>query len=182
MKRKITETEADFLRLLRHYFRSQPEPQVGIDNQQFFAKELMRLSEEIFHAPKPLDQLVGPVVSTATASAWLRMTRQGIGKAVRQGRLVAIQIGHKWYYPTWQLRDDHQLLPAIVKITKSLPDSYSGVEVATWFYQNNPMLDGKAPYQCIDIEGIAGELIVQVARKADPELAVAPVSLPEQLG
>jgi len=115
--------------------------------------------------PRPqLEDLVGPVCMTADVGDWLGITRQGINKAVRENRILAVQSpSSTWYYPTWQLLDDHSVVPQIAPVLGRLSDRVDQITAARWFWSDNAALDGATPAQWL----LRGDDLHTVVRAAE---------------
>lgn len=101
--------------------------------------------------PRPqLGDLVGPVCTTADLVNWFGITRQGINKAVRENRIVAVQSPTTtWFYPIWQLTDSRAILPNLAQVHGRLVGQMAPVQAAQWYVQQNPMLGGRTPAELL---------------------------------
>ncbi len=97
--------------------------------------------------PRPqLQDLVGPVCTTADVGEWLGITRQGINKAVREDRILAVQApSTTWYYPTWQLLDDHSVIPQMSDVLGRLDGRVDQLCTARWFWTPCAALGDRTP-------------------------------------
>lgn len=112
--------------------------------------------------PRPqLQEVIGPVCATADVVAWLGISRQGINKAVRENRMLAVQSpSTTWFYPTWQLLDDHSVVPQMSQVLGRLTDRVDQLVAAEWFQVPNDSLRGMTPAQWMlegrDRHGVVG--------------------------
>lgn len=99
--------------------------------------------------PRPqLQEVIGPVCATADVVAWLGISRQGINKSVRENRMLAVQSpSTTWFYPTWQLLDDHSVVPQMSQVLGRLTDRVDQLLAAEWFQVPNDSLKGMTPAQ-----------------------------------
>ena len=138
--------------------------------------------------PRPqLEDLVGPVCTTFDVGEWLGITRQAANKAVRENRILAVQSpSSTWYYPTWQLLDDHSVTPHMSAVLGRLAGRVDQLAAATWFWTSSPALGGESPAQWMlrtedvhDVVRAAEAFASSRSRKTgerplyDPEIAVA---------
>ena len=123
------------------------------------AQEVLRLVRSLVNTPLRLTELVGPCCTTPELVAWLGISRQGIHKAATENRLVAVQLGRTWYYPTWQMRPDRALDKNIGKIHALLRQKMGPVEAACWW------ASGETPPKQAIFSGDTHKLMAQ-ARKA----------------
>ena len=102
--RRLTSSEKDLLASI--------EQQLSARRRTVITPDIVEQATHLIRSmtdPRPgLHELVGPVCTTSDIVAWLGISRQGINKAVRTNRILAVQSPTTmWYYPTWQLMANH---------------------------------------------------------------------------
>ena len=97
------------------------------------AAEALRLLLALANAPAPLVEIAGPCCPTPELVNWLGISRQGIHKGAKEHRIVAIQLGRTWYYPTWQMRPDRALDKNVAKVQAVLREKMGPIEAAQWW-------------------------------------------------
>ena len=140
--RRLTSAEQDLLDAIERQLASRRSsvitPEISAQ-----AAHLVRSMTD----PRPkLHELIGPVVTTADVVDWLGISRQGINKAVRENRILAVQApSTTWYYPTWQLQDDHSVVSDLQAVLGRLDGRCDQLVTARWFQVPNDDLDGVTP-------------------------------------
>lgn len=114
-------------------------------------QELNRLLLQALRTPVELTQIVGPVCTTGSATAWLGISRQGLYKAVADNRIIAVQTSDgKWFYPTWQFRREKFGSEQIPALVTRLRTGLNNIEIASWFITTNEKLSGLSPVQWLE--------------------------------
>lgn len=181
--RRLTTSELDLLDAIKHQLTARPASVVTPEILDQ-ASHLVRSMTD----PRPqLCDLVGPVCTTADVVDWLGISRQGINKAVREDRILAVQSpSTTWFYPTWQLLDDHSVVPTLSAVLGRFSGRIDRLVAAQWFHTELPALDGSTPAQWMvdgmDLHAVVGEAESFARSQArrpseqplyDPEIATA---------
>jgi hypothetical protein len=104
----------------------------------------------------------GGAISAGEAAALLGLTRQGVDRRRRAGRLLALTVGRRGYrYPVWQFAE-RGTLPGIENTLTAL-DSFGEWSQVSWFINPNIDLDGRSPLSLLR-EGRV-EPVVQAAHR-----------------
>lgn len=86
----------------------------------------------------------GGAISVEEAAERLGMTRQGVDRRRRTGRLIGLTMGRRGYvYPIWQF-GDMGTLPGLERVLADLHDIGPWSQVA-WFISPNTRLEGESP-------------------------------------
>lgn len=137
-QRTLTEDEQHFLTSLREELQSHPKP---LDFSQTEAQSLIAMILSAAKPASPAEASIGPVCQTPMLAEWLGISRQGVNKGVRERRILGVQIGRSWHYPTWQI-GSHQILPAATRLFKHvLPANPSPLHLAAlayWAWKPSP--------------------------------------------
>ncbi len=181
--RRLTSSEQELLDAI--------ERQLASRRSSLITPEIIAQAAHLVHSmtdPRPqLGELIGPVCTTADVVDWLGISRQGINKAVRENRILAIQSpSTTWYYPTWQLLDDHSVVPHLSPVLGRLDGRVDQIVSAEWFQRPEPALDGQTPAQRMlaggdvhDVVGAAESFASAQSRRPgrrplfDPEIETA---------
>lgn len=156
--RRLTTSELDLLDAIKRQLATRPSSVVTPEILDQ-ASHLVRSMTD----PRPqLSELVGPVCTTADVVDWLGISRQGINKAVREDRILAIQSpSTTWFYPTWQLMDDHSVVPTLSSVLGRFTGRMDRLVAAQWFHDALPALEGMSPAQWmldgLDLHTVVGE-------------------------
>ena len=140
--RRLTSSEKDLLASI--------EQQLGARRRTVITPEIVLQATHLVRSmtdPRPgLHELVGPVCATADIVAWLGISRQGINKAVRTSRILAVQSPSSiWYYPTWQLNANHTVVDNMAAVLGRLRGRADQLTAATWFQRPLDLLGGETP-------------------------------------
>ena len=109
-----------------------------------------------------LVQAEGGTISADEAAEVLGLTRQGIDRRRRAGRLLALTLGRRGYrYPLWQF-SGHGMLPGLEDTLRAL-DSFGEWARASWFINPNMDFDGRSPLTLLR-QGHS-EPVIQAARR-----------------
>ncbi|MFC7580693.1 hypothetical protein ACFQWG_05660 [Schaalia naturae] len=181
--RRLTSSERDLLDAIEHALLSRRASAITPETIAQAAHLVRSMTD-----PRPqMEDLVGPVCTTADVGEWLGITRQGINKAVRENRILAIQSpSTTWYYPTWQLLDDHSVVPQMSQVLGRLVDRVDQLTAARWFWTASAALEGATPARWLtdqrDIHAVVRAAESYAKRQAnrqsdrplyDPEIATA---------
>jgi hypothetical protein len=91
-----------------------------------------------------LAQAEGGTLSAEETANVLGLTRQGVDRRRRAGRLLALTLGRRGYrYPIWQFADQG-MLPGMEETLAAL-DSFGEWSQVSWFINPNMDLDGRSP-------------------------------------
>lgn len=86
----------------------------------------------------------GGVISVAEAAHRLGLTRQGVDRRRRAGRLIGLTMGRRGYaYPVWQF-GEIGTLPGLEQVLAALGELGSWSQVS-WFISPNARLEGSSP-------------------------------------
>lgn len=86
----------------------------------------------------------GGTVTAAEAAQRLGLTRQGVDRRRRAGRLIGLTMGRRGYaYPVWQF-GEVGTLPGLARVLAALDDLGPWSQVS-WFISPNTRLDGDSP-------------------------------------
>lgn len=113
--------------------------------------ELMRTADPLaparlrgVEAKARLVELASGLLSAAEAAAALGITRQGIEKRRRAGRLLAVSLGRRGYrYPAFQFVDG-QTLPGLDRVLAALKGQDPWTQLS-FFVNRRSDLDGRSP-------------------------------------
>jgi len=109
-----------------------------------------------------LAQAEGGTLSAEETADILGLTRQGVDRRRRAGRLLALTLGRRGYrYPVWQFAD-HGILPGMEEALAAL-DSFGEWSQLSWFINPNIDLDRRSPLSLLR-EGRV-ESVVQAAHR-----------------
>ncbi|MDU0969323.1 MAG: hypothetical protein E7A62_09590 [Actinomycetaceae bacterium] len=146
--RPLSDSEQDFLNLLQQTMANSPSP---LDLDRSRTKAIISMIFATATPSSPAETSIGPVCETPMLAEWLGISRQGVNKGVRERRILGVQVGRAWHYPTWQL-GPNQVLPAATSLFKhALPPQPTPVQLASLAYwawnpsQPNSLLEGKSP-------------------------------------
>ena len=104
----------------------------------------------------------GGTISADEAATSLSLTRQGVDRRRRAGRLLALTVGRRGYrYPVWQFAD-HGMLPGIEETLVAL-NSFGEWSRMSWFINPTVDLGGRFPLSLLR-EGRV-ELVVRAAHR-----------------
>lgn len=103
----------------------------------------------------------GGVIAVEEVAERLGMTRQGVDRRRRAGRLIGLTMGRRGYaYPVWQF-GDVGTLPGLEPVLTAL-DGVSPWSQVSWFISPNTRLDGESPLLLLRKDEI--EPVVMAAR------------------
>lgn len=90
----------------------------------------------------------GGVLSAEETAKALGMTRQGVDKRRREGKLLAVQFGKRgWRYPAWQFTEDG-VVEGLEGVLGALKP-WDGWTRIGFFVTENPALDEKTPLEAL---------------------------------
>ena len=142
--RRLTSSEKDLLASI--------EQQLSARRRTVITPDIVEQATHLVRSmtdPRPgLHELVGPVCTTSDIVAWLGISRQGINKAVRTNRILAVQSPSTiWYYPTWQLMANHSVIDDMSDVLGRLRGRVHQLTAASWFQRPLEVLDQTTPAQ-----------------------------------
>lgn len=171
--RALSAVEQDFLSTLQKTLLEHPQP---LELDQHRSQALIAMILAATRQASPAEGNIGPVCQTPALAEWLGISRQGVNKGVRERRILGVQIGRAWHYPTWQL-GPHQILPAATRLFKHVlpaaPSALHLTSLAAWAWEETPAhsrLSGLSPASWIQQERDIATLLTYADESWSPEL------------
>lgn len=162
MRSHLSESETRILTRIKEYLRSGSAPNLRPDLESQLAQQAATLVRDLLNSPQSLVEITGPVLKTPPVAQWFLMSRQGINKAVQEGRLLAIKRGRFWYFPSWQLVSQRKIPASIAQVLACFPAHYTPEMKAAWFIQPQTGLRGRTPAKCVN----SGQQLAKVIQLA----------------
>ena len=134
------------------------------------ARELAELQSTARKAPRSLlDALLRTLEAGEEAASALGITRQGVDKRRRAGRLLAVTVGRRGYlYPAWQFTSGG-VLPGLEQVLAALRDHDSWMQLA-YMVNPNTALGGRTPLVELRDGNLAA--VLRAARTYGEQVAV----------
>lgn len=112
------------------------------------------------------DTLVGPFYEVNGLMAWLGMkSRTNVLHAVQRGEILAVPVGQRQFYPTFQFSRGGDLLPHLKEVLAILrPGMASAWTQALWLNTPVPSLGDRSPAEAL--RRGASDAVLQAAREA----------------
>ena len=131
--------------------RSQPaaDPLAEVDEPMDLEQGVATTAWADLESAGHRSRLLRTCVSAEEAGRLSHRSRQAVERQRRSGRLLALRVGRRWRYPSWQFDIDGPggLVPRLAEVVASLHLSPAGA--AYWLTQPRPELAGETPIQSL---------------------------------
>lgn len=97
----------------------------------------------------PLGRIIGPVYSTNALTKMWNITRQGVNKRVKEGRLLTLYVQGKNLFPTFQF-DGKRVREDVLHIVDLLRASSDPFTIAQWLRTPLVEAEGRTPLELLD--------------------------------